>query len=118
MSERLRWSKWCDSEAFFGPCGTHCQDRDSGVDESVIQRILHHSNVAITQACYVKTASEDAKTAMRRLETTALNDTYVDTQKAQFSHEGGHVMHEARAMQLFLLDGFGRNTGGEAGIRA
>jgi len=47
-----------------------------GVDDSVIQRILRHSNVAITQACYIKTAGEDAKAAMQKLE-TALNDTYV-----------------------------------------
>lgn len=47
-----------------------------GVDDSVIQRILRHSNVAVTQACYIKTASQDAKAAMQKLE-TALNDTYV-----------------------------------------
>ena len=47
-----------------------------GVDDSVIQRILRHSHVAVTQACYIKTASEDAKAAMQKLE-TALNDTYV-----------------------------------------
>jgi hypothetical protein len=32
--------------------------------------------VAVTQACYIKTGSEDAKAAMQKLE-TALNDTYV-----------------------------------------
>jgi len=47
-----------------------------GVDDSVIQRILRHSNVAVTQACYIKTASEDARAAMQKLE-TALNDTHV-----------------------------------------
>src|SRR5215472_4247121 len=47
-----------------------------GVDDSVIQRILRHSHVAVTQTCYIKTASEDAKAAMQKLE-TALNDTYV-----------------------------------------
>jgi integrase len=47
-----------------------------GVDDSVIQRILRHSHVAVTQACYIKTASADAKAAMQKLE-TALNDTYV-----------------------------------------
>jgi integrase len=47
-----------------------------GVDDSVIQRILRHSNVAVMQACYIKTASEDAKAAMQKLE-TALNDTSV-----------------------------------------
>jgi len=47
-----------------------------GVDDLVIQRILRHSNVAVTQACYIKTASEHAKAAMQKLE-TALNDTLV-----------------------------------------
>jgi len=42
----------------------------------VIQRILRHSNVAVTQVCYIKTAGEDAKAAMQKLE-TALNDTCV-----------------------------------------
>jgi len=41
----------------------------------VIQRILRHSHVAVTQACYIKTANEDAKAAMQKLE-TAFNDTY------------------------------------------
>ena len=52
-----------------------------GVDDSVIQRILRHSNVAVTQACYIKTVSEDAKAAMQKLE-TALNDTYVTPRPA------------------------------------
>jgi integrase len=52
-----------------------------GVDDSVIQRILRHSTVAVTQACYIKTASEDANAAMQKLE-TALNDTYVTPRKA------------------------------------
>ena len=38
-----------------------------GVDDLVIQRILRDSNVVVTQACYVKTASEDAKAAMQKL---------------------------------------------------
>jgi len=47
-----------------------------GVDDSVIQRILRHSHVAVTQAYYIKTASEDAKAAMQKLE-TALNESYL-----------------------------------------
>jgi integrase len=38
-----------------------------GVDDSVIQRILRHSNVATTQNHYIKTASPDAIAAMRQL---------------------------------------------------
>lgn len=76
-----------------------------GVDDSVIQRILRHSNVAVTQACYIKTASEDVKAAMQKLETALKRDT----QAAQFGHESGRVMLRPDAMQLSLLDRFGRN---------
>jgi integrase len=38
-----------------------------GVDDSVIQRILRHSNLATTQNHYIKTASPDAIAAMKQL---------------------------------------------------
>src|ERR1017187_5962220 len=38
-----------------------------GVDDSVIQAILRHSTVAVTQRCYIKTTSQDAMAAMQRL---------------------------------------------------
>ena len=47
-----------------------------GVDDLTIQAILRHSNVAVTQKCYIKTASEQTQAAMHKLE-IALNDTYV-----------------------------------------
>jgi integrase len=47
-----------------------------GVDDKTIQAILRHSNVAVTQACYIKTLPEQSIAAMEKLE-TALNDTYV-----------------------------------------
>jgi integrase len=47
-----------------------------GVPAETIQAILRHSNVAVTQACYIKTVRDDAKAAMEKLE-TALNDTNV-----------------------------------------
>ena len=37
-----------------------------GVDDSVIQRILRHSTVAVTENHYIKTASSNAVAAMRR----------------------------------------------------
>jgi integrase len=37
-----------------------------GVDDSVIQAILRHSDVSLTQRCYIKTASPDAIAAMRQ----------------------------------------------------
>jgi integrase len=39
-----------------------------GVPDKTIQAILRHSNVAVTQACYIKTVAEDAVAAMRSLE--------------------------------------------------
>lgn len=38
-----------------------------GIDDSVIQTILRHSNVATTQKHYIKTATPQAEAAMRRL---------------------------------------------------
>jgi integrase len=47
-----------------------------GADDLTIQPILRHSNVAVTQKCYIKTASEQTQAAMQKFE-TALNDTLV-----------------------------------------
>ena len=38
-----------------------------GVDDSVIQAILRHSDVSVTQRCYIKTTRPDAVSAMRQL---------------------------------------------------
>jgi integrase len=38
------------------------------VQDEIIQRILRHSNVSVTQACYIKTADADVIAAMRSLE--------------------------------------------------
>ena len=38
-----------------------------GVDDSVIQRIMRHSSLAVTQRCYIKTDGTDAESAMRQL---------------------------------------------------
>jgi integrase len=46
-----------------------------GVDDSVIQRILRHSNVATTQNHYIKTASPDAIAAMRQFSDALLCST-------------------------------------------
>lgn len=39
-----------------------------GVDDSVIQQILRHSNISTTQAYYIKTAAGDVRNAMSKLE--------------------------------------------------
>jgi integrase len=47
-----------------------------GVDDLIIQAILRHSNVSVTQRCYIKTASKETKAAMKKMD-TALIDTNV-----------------------------------------
>ena len=37
-----------------------------GVDDSIIQSILRHSTVAVTQNCYIKTVGNDAVNARRK----------------------------------------------------
>jgi integrase len=38
-----------------------------GVQDKVIQRILRHSNVSVTQDCYIKAADKDVEAAMEKL---------------------------------------------------
>ncbi|HLN99835.1 MAG TPA: tyrosine-type recombinase/integrase [Pyrinomonadaceae bacterium] len=38
-----------------------------GIDDSVIQAVLRHSDVSLTQRCYIKTSSPDAVAAMHKL---------------------------------------------------
>lgn len=45
-----------------------------GVPDKVIQRILRHSNVAVTQAAYIKPEDKDSRAAMEKFE-TAVNAT-------------------------------------------
>jgi len=47
-----------------------------GVPDKIIQRVLRHSDVAITQAAYIKAEDRDSRAAMEKLE-SALNDTFV-----------------------------------------
>ena len=49
-----------------------------GVDDSVIQRILRHSNISTTQTYYIKTASDDVRKAMEKLE-SSIQKTDLDT---------------------------------------
>jgi integrase len=53
-----------------------------GVPELIIQRILRHANVSTTASYYIKTAADDVRSAMEKLENRiaesreALTDTY------------------------------------------
>jgi integrase len=46
-----------------------------GIDDSVIQAILRHSDVSVTQRCYIKTARPDAMAAMRQFSVTVAEAT-------------------------------------------
>jgi integrase len=57
-----------------------------GVDDSVIQAILRHSDIAVTQSCYIKTAPPEVMTAMRQFsailaEVTKYSDHSVDSER-------------------------------------
>jgi integrase len=39
-----------------------------GVPDKIIQRILRHSNISVTQGCYIKTVDSDVAAAMRSFE--------------------------------------------------
>jgi integrase len=53
-----------------------------GVQDEIIQRILRHSNVGVTQKCYIKTVDADVVAAMRSLE----NAPNMHLREPQVSH--------------------------------
>ena len=59
----LQWHGW---HAFRRGLATNL--RRLGVPDKTIQAVLRHSNVAVTQACYIKTSNADAVAAMLALE--------------------------------------------------
>jgi integrase len=61
-SHGLEWHGW---HAFRRGLATNLHHL--GVQDKVIQRILRHSNVSVTQACYIKTADKDVEAAMEKL---------------------------------------------------
>jgi integrase len=48
-----------------------------GVDDSIIQRMLRHSNINVTQSYYIKTTSDDVRGAMDKLEANYAEQTAV-----------------------------------------
>jgi integrase len=59
----VRWRGW---HAFRRGLATNLHQL--GVPDKTIQRILRHSNVAVTQNCYIKTAGSEAAAAMQQFE--------------------------------------------------
>src|SRR5260370_21806502 len=60
----VRWRGW---HAFRRGLATNLHHR-LGVSDKTIQRILRHSNVAVTQNCYIKTAGSEVAAAMQQFE--------------------------------------------------
>jgi integrase len=62
--ERLpEWHGW---HAFRRGLATNLHDL--GVDDKTIQAILRHSNVSVTQKCYIKSLPKQSHTAMEQYE--------------------------------------------------
>jgi integrase len=59
----VRWRGW---HAFRRGLATNLHQL--GVPDKTIQRILRHSNVAVTQNCYIKTADSEVAAAMQQFE--------------------------------------------------
>jgi integrase len=57
-----------------------------GIDDSIIQAILRHSDVALTQRCYIKTVRSDAMAAMDVLERSLKYAPNMHLEDANDSH--------------------------------
>ncbi len=74
---RPAWHGW---HAFRRGLATNLHDL--GVDDKTIQAILRHSNVAVTQACYIKTLPKQSIAAMQKLETLVDRSSLICNQSA------------------------------------
>ncbi len=64
-----RWAlpeSWIGEQAFRRGLATNLHRL--GVQDEIIQRILRHPNVGVTQKCYIKAVDADVVAAMRSLE--------------------------------------------------
>jgi integrase len=64
---------------------------DLGVDDKTIQAILRHSNVAVTQACYIKTLPQQSIAAMQKLEMLVDRSSLICNQSATEPAKGESV---------------------------
>ncbi len=74
---RPAWHGW---HAFRRGLATNLHDL--GVDDKTIQAILRHSNVAVTQACYIKTLPTQSIAAMQKLEMLVDRSSLICNQSA------------------------------------
>jgi len=57
----------------------------------VIQRILRHANVSTTATYYIKTAADDVRSAMDRLETYIEQSRPIGTETLEQSENGSEI---------------------------
>lgn len=82
--------EWHGFHAFRRGLATNLHDL--GVDDLTIQRILRHSDVSVTQRCYIETLPEQSVAAMKKLETLIddsgllCSDRAVKVSEAQLVH--------------------------------
>lgn len=63
-----------------------------GVDDSIIQRMLRHSNVNVTQTFYIKSTSDEVRVAMEKTEQDYAVKTAVRTSRDSdrtLNHDSG-----------------------------
>jgi len=57
-----------------------------GVQDKVIQGILRHSNVSVTQACYIKTANQDSVRALESLDAVLCSNCALESTNPVTAH--------------------------------
>jgi len=85
-----------------------------GVPDKIIQVILRHANVGVTQLCYIKTRNPQAVEEMKKLERKISHATSMQPMKKLSESSGGvEIERSSQAAHFQQLE----STGGEGGIR-
>ena len=71
-----------------------------GIEDSVIQAILRHSDVSVTQRCHIKTARPNTIAAMRRLSAKVVEMQARSSQSATCNSEG----HDRQTEGTFRIE--------------
>jgi hypothetical protein len=104
--------RWCGWHAFRRGLATNLHRL--GVQDKTIQRILRHSNVGVTQKCYIKTVDSDAAgdADFRAVSQECTQYAPRDVPETKLKVEAP----KQKMLQLLISTGF-RTSGGEGGIR-
>jgi hypothetical protein len=66
-----------------------------GVPEKTIQAILRHANVSTTNTYYIKSAADDTRVAMAKLERLVIDEPPTETKQHENLVSGNEVATEA-----------------------